>query len=86
MFSLSGNFWKYGLAAGAGVLVGALGAVLLSRNDVAVKKTVASLLSRGLDIKDKAAEIMETAKENIDDLAAEARQEQEQRKARDQVL
>ncbi|MDR1686385.1 MAG: DUF6110 family protein [Desulfovibrio sp.] len=80
----SGNLWKYGLAAGAGVLVGALGAVLLSRNDVAVKKTVASLLSRGLDVKDKAAELVETAKENIDDLAAEARHKQEQRKAREQ--
>jgi hypothetical protein len=81
----SGNLWKYGLAVGAGVLVGALGAVLLSRNDVAVKKTVAALLSRGLDVKDKAAELVETAKENIDDLAAEARNEQEQRKAREQA-
>jgi hypothetical protein len=67
------------------VLVGALGAVLLSRNDVAVKKTVAALLSRGLDVKDKAAELVETAKENIDDLAAEARHEQGQRKAREQA-
>jgi hypothetical protein len=81
----SGNVWKYGLAVGAGVLVGAIGAMLLSRNDVAVKKTVAALLSRGLDVKDKAAELVETAKENIDDLAAEAKHEQVRRKTREQA-
>ncbi|MDR1947363.1 MAG: hypothetical protein LBQ51_09405 [Desulfovibrio sp.] len=82
---LTGNYWKYGLALGAGVALGAIGAVLLSRNGVAVKKSFASLLSHGLDVKEKAAEIMETAKENIDDLAAEAKHAREQRrKARGQ--
>ena len=77
----TGNFWKYGLALGAGVLLGAVGATLLSRGDVDLKKTAATLLSHGIDLKDKAAEFVETAKENFDDLAAEARHEKEKRKA-----
>ncbi len=78
------NFWKYGLAVGAGVAIGALGAVLLSRGSIDLKKTAATLLSHGMDIKEKAAAFVETAKENIDDLAAEARHEQEMRKAGEQ--
>lgn len=76
----TGNFWKYGLAVGAGVLLGAAGAVLLSRGNIDLKKTCATLLSHGMDLKDKAAEFAENAKENMDDLAAEARHEQEKRK------
>ena len=78
----TGNFWKYGLALGAGVLLGAVGVTLLSRgNGGDLKKTAATLLSHGMDLKDKAAEFVETAKENFDDLAAEARHEKEKRKA-----
>jgi hypothetical protein len=74
-------FWKYGLAAGVGVVVGAIGITLLSRGGVDLKKAVATILSYGMDVKDKAAVAVDTAKENIDDIAAEARYEQEQRKA-----
>lgn len=77
----TGNFWKYGLAVGAGVLLGAAGAVLLSRGSIDLKKTAATLLSHGMDLKEKAAGFAETAKENMEDLAAEARHEQEKRKA-----
>ena len=52
----TGNFWKYGLALGAGVMLGAAGAVLLSRGNIDLKKTCATLLSHGMDLKDKAAE------------------------------
>jgi hypothetical protein len=78
------NFWKYGLALGAGVALGAVGAVLLSRGSIDLKKTCATLLSHGMDLKDKAATLVDTAKENIEDLAAEARHEQEVRKAEEQ--
>ncbi|MDR1660351.1 MAG: hypothetical protein LBR94_08480 [Desulfovibrio sp.] len=81
----TGNFWKYGLAVGAGVVVGAIGAVLLSRGSIDLKRHCATLLSRGMDIKDKAAAMVETAKENIDALAAEAKREQILRKGREQV-
>ena len=79
------DFWKYGLAVGAGVAIGAFAAVLLSRNSIDLKKSAATLLSHGMDLKDKAASFVETAKENIDDLAAEAKHEQEQRKAGEQA-
>ena len=75
-----GNYWKYGLALGAGVAIGALGAMLLSRGKVDLKKTAATILSHGMDLKEQAASFMETAKENMEDIAAEARQEQEARR------
>ncbi len=77
---MNGNYWKYGLAIGAGVAIGALGAVLLSRGSIDLKKAAATLLSHGMDVKEKAAEFMETAKENMDDIAAEADHERKQRR------
>lgn len=79
-----GNYWRYGLTLGAGIAIGAAAAVLLSRGNVDVKKSFATLLSHGMDLKDKAAGMVETAKENMEDLAAEARHEKEQRKAEEQ--
>ena len=78
------DWWKFGLALGAGVVLGAAGAVLFSRGNIDLKKTCATLLSHGMDLKDKAAELVETAKENIDDMAAEAKHAQEARKAGEQ--
>jgi gas vesicle protein len=75
------NFWKYALAVGAGVALGAMAAMLLSRDSSALKKNAAALLGHGLDLKDKMAEFLETAKENVEDLAAEAKNEQARRKA-----
>ncbi len=75
------NFLKYGLALGAGALVGAVGVSLLSGGSVDLKKAMAKVVSHGMDIKDKAATIAETAKENLDDIAAEARDVREKRKA-----
>ena len=75
-----GNFWKYGLALGAGVALGAAGAVLLSRGKIDLKKTAASFLSHGLDLKEQAASFMETARENLEDITAEAKHEQEARR------
>ena len=77
---MNGNYWKYGLTLGAGVAIGALGAVLLSRGSIDLKKGMATVLSHGMDLPDKAATLMETAKENVDDLAAEARQTRASRK------
>lgn len=78
-----GSFWKYGLALGAGVALGAVGALLLSKNSAEVKKTLSTLLSHGMDLKEKAASYMETAKENMEDIAAEARHASEQRKSKE---
>ncbi|MDR1660446.1 MAG: hypothetical protein LBR94_08955 [Desulfovibrio sp.] len=70
---MANEFWKYGLAAGVGVVVGAIGATLLSRGGIDLKKAAATLLSHGMAMKDKATVVVDTAKENIDDIAAEAR-------------
>ena len=75
-----GNFWKYGLALGAGVALGAVGAAMLSRGKIDLRKTATTILSHGMDLKEQAATFMETAKENFEDIAAEARQEQEERR------
>jgi hypothetical protein len=75
------NWWKYGLALGAGIAVGALGAMVLSRGSLDLKKFAANMVSHGMDVKEKAADMVETAKENIDDIAAEARQIREKRGA-----
>lgn len=74
-------YWKYGAAVGAGVAIGAVAAVLLSKNSVDLKKAFTAALSHGMDLKDKASELAETAKENVDDLVVEAKEAQEARKA-----
>ncbi len=76
------NYWKLGLVLGAGIVVGAVGAVLLSGGKVELKKTAANLLSHGIDLKDKAATLVDTAKENLEDISAEAKHNSETRKAR----
>ena len=77
---MGNDWWKYLLGAGIGIAVGATGAMLLSRNPGAVKKACATLLSHAMEVKEKAETAMETAKENLDDLTAEARHDYEERK------
>ena len=75
------NWWKLGLAAGLGIAAGILGTAVVSRGKGGdLRKVCTSLLSHGMDVKEKAATLLETAKENIEDLAAEARHESELRK------
>lgn len=71
---------KYGLFFLGGVALGAVGAVAISRGKLDVKPLVTDLISRGLDAKDAVMAKVETAKENMEDLMAEARQEAEARK------
>ena len=78
--NIGNNYWKYGLALGAGVALGAVGAALLSNGKIDLKKTAATILSHGMDLKEQAEAFMETAKENMEDIAAEAKQEQEARR------
>jgi hypothetical protein len=79
-FLMANEYWKYGLAAGVGIVVGVIGVALLSRGGFDLKKAAASILSHGMDLKEKAAAVADTARENIEDIAAEARYEQGQRK------
>ncbi len=75
------NPWaKGGLWLGAGILIGAAGAVLISRNGADLRKGCAKVFSHVTDLKDKAEEVIATAKENLEDIAAEARHESDLRK------
>ena len=76
-----GNWLKSGLFFGAGVALGAVAVLLLSRNSGSVRQGMASVLSHTMDLKDKAKTVMATAKENFEDIAAEARHESEQRRS-----
>ena len=71
---------KYSLFFLGGIALGAIGAVAVSRGKLDVKPLAADLLSRGMDVKDALARKVATVKEDMEDLAAEARAAQKQRK------
>ncbi len=71
---------KYALFFLGGVVVGAIGASAVSRGKLDLKSMTTGLISRGLDVKDAVVAKVETVKENVDDLVAEARYEAEQRR------
>ena len=72
--------FKYALFFLGGVAVGAIGAVAVSRGKLDVKPLAADLLSRGMDVKEALARKVAAVTEDMEDLAAEARAAQEQRK------
>lgn len=71
---------KYGLFFLGGLALGANGAVAVSRGKLDIKPLAADLLSRGMDVKDAVLAKVETVKENVDDMVAEAREVSEKRK------
>ncbi|WP_303192920.1 hypothetical protein [uncultured Desulfovibrio sp.] len=74
------NGWKYALWFVGGVVVGAVGAVAVSRGKVNFKPLATDLLSRGIDVKDALMSKVEALKEDVEDLTAEARQASEKLK------
>lgn len=71
---------KYGLCFLGGVLVGALGAVALTRGKLDVKPLATDLLSTGMDLRDKVMAGVETVKEELSDVVAEAEVRAQERK------
>ena len=71
---------KYGLFFLGGLALGAIGAVAVSKGKLDLKPVAADLLSRGMDVKDAVLAKVETVKENMDDMVAEARHAAEQRR------
>ena len=71
---------KFGLWFLGGVAVGALGAVALGKGKLDLKPVAADLLSRGMDVKDAVMGKVEAVKEDMEDLAAQARQVSDKRK------
>lgn len=72
--------WKCGLFFAAGIALGALGAVAVSKGKLDLKPVAADLMSRGMDVKDAILSKVEAFKEDMEDMAAAARQKSEQRK------
>lgn len=73
---------KYGLFFLGGVVLGALGAVAVTRGKLDVKPLATDLLSAGIDLKEKALSAVESAKEDIADAVAEAKVKSQEKKAR----
>ena len=73
--------WKWALWFVGGLAVGALGAVAVSRGKLDFRPLAADLVSRGMDVKDALLNKMEALKEDVEDLAAEARLTSDKRKA-----
>ena len=64
-----------------GVALGVLGAVAVSKGKLDFKPMATDLLSRGMDVKDALLSKVESIKEDVEDLTAEARLAAEKRKA-----
>ena len=63
---------KYGLIFLGGLVVGALGAVAVSRGKLNVKPLASELLSGGMELRDKIMSGVEGVKEDLEDVVAEA--------------
>lgn len=64
-----------------GVLVGALGAVAITRGKLDVKPLAADLLAGGMNLRDKAMNAVESVKEDLADVVAEAQVKAQERNA-----
>lgn len=76
---------KYGLFFVGGLVVGALGAVALTKGDLRVKPLASNLLSSGIDLKDKILASVEGVKEDLADVVAEAQVKSQERKEAKEV-
>lgn len=72
---------KYGLFFLGGLVVGALGAVAVTRGKLELKPLATDLLSSGIDLKEKAMGMVESCKEDIADAVAEAQIKSQEKKA-----
>ncbi len=74
------SYLKYGLFFLGGFAAGAIGAVAVSRGKLDVRPFATKVLSHGMDIKDALIAKAEVLREDMEDMAAEARAQQEERK------
>ena len=70
--NLVGDYNRNGLYLLGGVVLGVVGAALLVQQKGRLRPAAASLLSKGLDVKDQAVTAFEVVKEQTEDLFAEA--------------
>ena len=72
---------KYGLFFLGGVVLGALGAVAVTRGKTDLKPLATDLLATGLQLKDKALGAVESVREDLADAVAEAQVKNQEMKA-----
>ena len=72
----------HGLFFLGGVVLGALGTIAVTRGKLDVKPLATDLLSTGIDLKDKAMGLVESAKEDLADAVAEAQVKSQERRAK----
>ncbi|WP_303927552.1 DUF6110 family protein [Desulfovibrio piger] len=75
------NGLKYGLFFLSGLALGVVGTVAVTRGKLDLKPLATDLVSRGMDMKDAIMSKVEAVREDMEDLAAEARQAADKRKA-----
>lgn len=75
------SVFKYGLVFLGGLVVGALGSAAVKRGSLDLKPLATDLISRGMDVKDALLSKVEAVKEDMQDLAAEARAKAEDRRS-----
>ncbi len=78
------GFFRFGLVFLGGVVVGAMAKQALSGN-TCLRPMAADLLSRGMDAKDCVMSKVETLKETVEDLVAEAQNTSEKRKTEEKA-
>lgn len=74
------NTTKYGLFFLGGLVVGALGAMAVTRGKLEIKPLAADLISGGMELRDKVMAGVESVKEDIEDVVAEAQVKAEERR------
>ena len=74
------NTTKYGLFFLGGLVVGALGAMAVTRGKLEIKPLAADLISGGMELRDKEMAGVESVKEDIEDVVAEAQVKAEERR------
>ena len=75
------NGLTYALFFLGGLALGVVGTVAVTRGKLDLKPLATDLVSRGMDMKDAIMSKVEAVKEDMEDLAAEARQAADKRKA-----
>lgn len=72
---------KYGLFFLGGLTLGVIGTVAISKGKLDLKTPVTELISRGLDARDAVMAKVDSVKEHMEDMMAEAEHRSAQRRA-----
>lgn len=72
---------RYALIFAGGIAAGVAATLAVKRGAINLKPAATAIISRGLDVKDAVASAVEKAKENAEDMMAEAKVAQAERKS-----